>query len=209
MYCKKCGKQIPDDSAFCLYCGEQLMDLDSKEKQKASGLSDCIPFLGKGWQICLMSYICWVFIWIILCITDTIYRDERLLYIFIFVIVIPTVALFVWHYFTNLRQKKGNESTGKKSGAISQESDNRLSSGYSVSPLTLFAKEHGKMQVKVERDNDGITSSYCIFIDSEGIVTKVNFNEMTACMGASDISLNKERLYIVQMPDKSYQLVKF
>lgn len=31
MYCKKCGKQIPDASKFCRYCGEPI----GKEKQEA------------------------------------------------------------------------------------------------------------------------------------------------------------------------------
>lgn len=33
MYCRKCGKQIPDDSNYCQHCGEKIINLpidDSK-----------------------------------------------------------------------------------------------------------------------------------------------------------------------------------
>ena len=31
MYCRKCGKWIPDDSNYCNYCGNKIT-LDKKEK---------------------------------------------------------------------------------------------------------------------------------------------------------------------------------
>lgn len=34
MYCKKCGKEIPHDSLFCLYCGANLREA-TEENQKA------------------------------------------------------------------------------------------------------------------------------------------------------------------------------
>ena len=64
------------------------------------------------------------------------------------------------------------------------------------------------MQVKVERDDDGITTTYCTFTNAEGVVTKVHFSETTSGMTAADISANKERLYVAQSADSTYQLVK-
>ena len=32
MYCRKCGKWIPDDSNYCNYCGNKIT-LDKKEKR--------------------------------------------------------------------------------------------------------------------------------------------------------------------------------
>ena len=29
MYCRKCGKQIPDDSRVCEYCGEEVVVVES------------------------------------------------------------------------------------------------------------------------------------------------------------------------------------
>jgi len=31
MFCKSCGKEIPDNSIFCLYCGVPLAAIDAKE----------------------------------------------------------------------------------------------------------------------------------------------------------------------------------
>ena len=28
MFCRKCGKKIPDDSDFCTYCGERMIILE-------------------------------------------------------------------------------------------------------------------------------------------------------------------------------------
>lgn len=33
MYCYKCGKQIPDDSAFCSYCGAAITTPNAEEPQ--------------------------------------------------------------------------------------------------------------------------------------------------------------------------------
>lgn len=35
MYCNKCGKQIPDGSAFCSFCGASLSDVSNQEGQNA------------------------------------------------------------------------------------------------------------------------------------------------------------------------------
>ena len=157
-----------------------------------------------------MSYICWVFLWIILCLTEAIYEDEQGIYILIFVFVLPILALFIWYYFTHLRQRTKNEKTPETASAskVVVSSDAQSSTGYSIYPLLSFAKSFGKMQVKVERDNDGITASYCTFTNGEGVVTKVNFSEMTSSMTAAAISENKEKLFVVQFPNTTYQLVK-
>lgn len=35
MYCKKCGVEIPENSAFCLYCGEKLnVNINEKKQNK-------------------------------------------------------------------------------------------------------------------------------------------------------------------------------
>ena len=157
-----------------------------------------------------MSYICWVFLWIILCLTEAIYEDEQGIYIVIFVFVLPILALFIWYYFTHLRKgarsKEKPETVSSSKAVVSPAVQS--STGYSIYPLLSFAESFGKMQVKVERDDDGITTTYCTFTNAEGVVTKVHFSETTSGMTAADISANKERLYVAQSADSTYQLVK-
>lgn len=210
MYCKKCGKVIPDDSVFCQYCGEQLSDTQPARKKENKGLISRFQSLSKGWQICIMSYVCWVFLWIILCSTEAIYDDNQGICILLFVFVLPILALFIWYYLTRLRNKNREKSIP----AAEQIKDSQKSyapmseQGYSISPLLLFANSFGKMQVKVERGGDGNTSSYCIFTNSVGVTTQVNFSESTMDMTAADISKYKEKLFVVQTPKGGYQLIK-
>ena len=47
MYCKKCGKEISDDSAFCTICGaDQTIILEGKQHQNATGAKKIIEELG-------------------------------------------------------------------------------------------------------------------------------------------------------------------
>ena len=105
MYCKKCGKVIPDDSLFCQYCGEQLSDSKPPKKQMQKSPLSRFQSLSRGWQICIMSYVCWVFLWIILCIDG----PAQSIDIVIFVFILPILALFIWYYFTRLRKGAKNK----------------------------------------------------------------------------------------------------
>ena len=210
MYCKKCGKVIPDDSLFCQYCGEQLSDSKSPKKQMWKSPLSLFQSLSRGWQICIMSYICWVFLWIILCLTEAIYEDEQAIYILIFVFVLPILALFTWYYYTHLRKGGKNKETPKTASSSNTvvPSDVQRSSGYSIYPLLSFAESFGKMQVKVERDNNGITTTYCTFTNADGVVTKVNYSETTYGMTAADISEHKETLFVIRSFDSTYKLIR-
>ena len=33
MFCVKCGKKIPQNGKFCMYCGEQIQDFEEKETE--------------------------------------------------------------------------------------------------------------------------------------------------------------------------------
>lgn len=165
--------------------------------------------LSRGWQICIMSYVCWVFLWIIEAMYE---EDVRVIYIdtFVFVFVFPILALFIWNYFTHLRKGTKNKATIETASYPKEvaPSDVQRRTKYSIFPLLSFTESFGKMQVKVERDNNGFATSYCTFTNAEGVVTKVNFSETTNGMTAADISEHKERLYVLQTADSSYQLVK-
>lgn len=210
MYCKKCGKVIPDDSFFCQHCGEQINDSWPLNKQEGKGLINRFQSLSKGWQICLMLYVCWVFLWIILCVTEAIYEDEQGFYILLFVFVLPILALFVWYFFARLMHK-GKEDLNtdiEQPLVVQQPSTQIIESEYLIWPLLQFASLFGKMQVKVETDSDGNSSSYCVFTNANGDVSRVEFGSATQGMRASDISNKKDRLYIVQIPGPKYQLIE-
>ena len=210
MFCKKCGKDISDDSLFCQYCGEQLSEAAATKKQERKGLLRRFQSLSKGWQICLMSYVCWAFLWIILCSTEAIDESDWGPCILLFVIVLPVLALFIWYYFTHLRKKskkklahKDDKAKGDQQPSIEQEK-----TGFVIFTLLQFAKEYGKMQVRSEKDNGTITSSYCVFTNSEGKETKVDFTSSTNMMSATDISQNKEHLFVVRNPGQEYILIE-
>ena len=210
MYCKKCGKVIPDDSLFCQFCGEQLSDVQPERKQEKKGLINRFQSLSKGWQICLMSYVCWIFLWIILCVTEAIYDDDQGMCILLFVFVLPVLALFGWYYFTHLRHKKEKEGNldVEHPTVTQQPSTPIIDSEYSIWPLLQFAKLFGKMQVKVETDSDGNSSSYCILTNANGDVIRVDFGSTTLGMNAADISNKKDWLFVVQIPGPKYQLIE-
>lgn len=46
MYCRKCGKQIPDNSRFCSFCGEDL-SIDTKIEQEEHGKKRKVVFDGE------------------------------------------------------------------------------------------------------------------------------------------------------------------
>ena len=210
MFCKKCGKMIPDDSSFCQYCGEQLSEASPIKKQERKGLLSRFQSLSRGWQICLMSYILWALLWVILCSVEVIYESDQLPCLLIFVIVLPVVALFVWYYFARLRHKKKREPVSQANpiNDNGQKVKEQAKSEYLILPLLQFAKEYGKMQVKTKKENDTITSSYCVFTNPNGEITKVDFSPTTYGMSADDISQKKERLFVVQNPDLEYKLIE-
>lgn len=49
MYCPKCGKQVPDNAAFCSSCGADLKGGTSGQKNKTAAQG--------GWIICLVASI--------------------------------------------------------------------------------------------------------------------------------------------------------
>ena len=157
-----------------------------------------------------MSYVCWFFLWTILCAAEAIDEDDQAICILLFVFVLPILALFVWYYLTRLRNKNREKNTpsAEQQKAAPKPSVSIADQGFSIYPLLVFARSHGKMQVKTETDGNGNTSSHCIFTNSDGIITKVEFGGTTLGMTATEISANKEKLFVVQNPGMSYQLVK-
>lgn len=102
--------------------------------------------LSRGWQICIMSYVCWVFLWIIEAMYE---EDVRVIYIdtFVFVFVFPILALFIWNYFTHLRKGTKNKATIETASYPKEvaPSDVQRRTKYSIFPLLSFTESFGKM----------------------------------------------------------------
>ena len=91
MYCRKCGKQIADDSSFCSFCGTEVYPI-GKEDGKHLTLLDRFKAMSKGYQV-------FVFLWIldILIIWSIAEMDSmNIVYwgnLFIYGLIIPYVLL--------------------------------------------------------------------------------------------------------------------
>lgn len=173
MYCKKCGKEIDDNSEFCKYCGCHVND------NKGSGVIG-IP------TIWLMLYFTGLAILLFLAIAiDGKDWTDWLLPIFLFYIILP---MLVYCYFGL-----------KKAGYLKYKNKRNAEQGASSQgpwPLLIFAHMYGKMQIKQTTYPDGTVGRKCIFTNNKGKVTEVAFGEDVASMNAADISANKDSLII-------------
>ena len=154
MFCKFCGKEIDPDSHFCKYCGH---DLESASSKSNNYLLSSFLNLSKKWQIILMVYSIWALGWLLVGASEH-FKYNFLIGFIVFVIVIPLLMLFVWHYIKHLRRKPIN---------------NEVNIIKSIS-LMDFAKDYGKMQMI--KDYDPKKSAYKIsfvFTDSNGNVINV------------------------------------
>ena len=79
MYCKKCGKEIPDDSVFCLYCGTNLKESITESPKteepikvdvNANVKAQIAPSVNLGWYKKLTSnqknWLCVYCVWFVI-----------------------------------------------------------------------------------------------------------------------------------------------
>ena len=64
MYCKYCGKQIDDDSAFCKYCGKSLVKPIKPLEDSSNSMRSFKPYIGiyKNLISIILSVVLWLII---------------------------------------------------------------------------------------------------------------------------------------------------
>ena len=73
--------------------------------------------------------------------------------------------------------------------------------------LLTFARQKGKMQiVNKSLETSGSQEHYCMFTDSAGNTTRVDFNSQTRSLSAKDISEKKYQLCVNQLENGNYEL---
>ena len=217
MYCRHCGKEIAEDSAFCQYCGGQLQE---EGKHKFSSIKR-FQSLSRNWQIYIMCYVVWFLAGICVLIGLGPYGcedhycnnfSEVLWPVLLAVVVAPVIAFFIWYYLTHLKKekkkpKKSRRKTKKKTELEKTKKDVVVDIKMFTYPLIDFAKLYGKMLVKtIANPTTNEVHSYCVFTNEQGIETEVQFSQELGPLRPQEISEMKERLVVVQKTDGSFEL---
>lgn len=84
MYCKKCGKEIPDNSNYCQYCGDvQTSDNSSKMIMVQFPIIEFKTKMTRMNKILLVLFIIWSLYWIPLAIIEELNNPDNFLLILI------------------------------------------------------------------------------------------------------------------------------
>lgn len=220
MYCRRCGKEIAEDSAFCQYCGGQLQE---EGKHKFSSIKR-FQSLSRNWQICIMCYVVWFLAGICVLIGLGPYGcedyycnsfSEVLWPVLLVVVVVPVSAFFFWYYLTHLKKEKkkkpksSRRKTEKKTESEKTKKDVVVDIKMFTYPLMDFAKLYGKMLIKtVANPTTNEVHSYCVFTNEHGIETEVQFSQKLGPLRPQEIAAMKERLVVVQKKDGFFELQK-
>lgn len=218
MYCRHCGKEVADNSAFCQYCGGQLHE---ERKRKISSMKR-FQSLSRNWQICIMCYVVWFLVGICVLVALGPYGcedcycnsfSEVLWPVLLAVVVAPVAAFFVWYYCTHLqtekreRPKETKMKVKKSKDPEMVKKNNPLDIRMFTYPLVDFAIQHGNMQVKtMANPTTNEVRSFCVFTNEQGIETVVYFSQELGPLRPQEIAERKEHLVVVQKMDGTFEL---
>ena len=236
MFCRNCGQPIEDDSKFCKHCGASV-----EQPSKGNSSKSIKAFYGKfvslesKWQVLILSYVLWVFVWVCVVIITGIEGDSEgygiaMLLAFIAIFVLPFVIFAAMHIARLQKAKKKTidnikkesmESDEKSIGAEDSKAEDvmtevqpvieelEINYGVEMERFTLkeFSLLYGKMQVKTVKLEDGELQSYCTFTNGE-IETRVEFDKKLGSLSAPEISSLKESLCIVEYENRNFVLTK-
>lgn len=222
MYCRYCGKLVEDDSAFCKYCGNNLVGEFIVKKERESFITKFNSF-SESKQKFILFFALWVLLvlWTLLHYCELEYWSRYSEIPFsvttLLIFVLPYIG-FIIYYFVKLRknkkQFKKNISIEKDKIDIELEKEKvivsetvKLERVLVKSYLLLdFARNNGKMQMVKDDKENGEIENYCIFTSSDGNIKRVNFSAKISTFTVKDISEHKYNLCVNEYTDGVFEL---
>lgn len=226
IFCKHCGKKI--DNTFDAVSGNLRPSIVSRFTMLPQKVQIIIIVYG----IWLLGWICVL----IANADDRNFTKNFLMPFFLCNILLPFVLLSVFYIYKmnhkNGEQKEPAISSGSNSIETLKDAVNPIEkisasstpkdviAESSVLPSTIdqkiyvgsellltFARQKGKMQiVNKSSEVSGSQVHYCLFTDSAGNTTRVDFNSQTESLSAKEISEKKYQLCVNQFKNGNYEL---
>jgi hypothetical protein len=220
MYCRYCGKLVEDDSAFCKYCGNNLVGEFIVKKERENFITKFNSF-SESKQKFILFFALWVLLvlWFLILFLELNTKSEDIPFFIttLLIFVLPYIG-FIIYYFVKLRknkkQFKNNISIEKDKSDIELEQEKvivsetvKLERVLVKSYLLLdFARNNGKMQMVKDDKENGEIENYCIFTSSDGNIKRVNFSAKISNFTVKDISEHKYNLCVNEYTDGVFEL---
>ena len=219
MYCRYCGKLVEDVSAFCKYCGNNLVSEIIVKKESENFIVKFNSF-SELKQKFILFFALWILVvlWFLILFLELNTESGGIPFFIttLLIFVLPYIG-FIIYYFVKLRknkkQLKNNISVkeDKLDNQLEQEvitSETIISDRVLVKTYLLldFARNNGKMQMVKDDKENGEIENYCIFTSSDGSIKRVNFSTKTSTFVVNDISKHKYNLCVNEYNDGVLEL---
>lgn len=220
MYCRYCGKLVEDDSAFCKYCGNNLVSEIIVKKESENFITKFNSF-SESKQIFILFFILWVLLVLLFLILylelNSRYEDIPFFITSLLIVVLPYIG-FIIYYLVKLSKKKkqlkSRFSAKEDKLDVNVEKENVITSETLISDRVLvksyllldFARNNGKMQMVKDDKENGEIENYCIFTSSDGNIKRVNFSTKISNFTVKDISEHKYNLCVNEYIDGVFEL---
>ncbi len=220
MYCRYCGKLVEDDSAFCKYCGNNLVGEFIVKKESENFIAKFNSF-SESKQKFILFFALWVLLvlWFLILFLELNTKSEDIPFFIttLLIFVLPYIG-FIIYYFVKLRknkkQLKSRFSAKEDKLDVNVEKENVITSETVKLERVLvktyllldFARNNGKMQMVKDDKENGEIENYCIFTSSDGNIKRVNFSTKISTFTVKDISEHKYNLCVNEYTDGVFEL---
>ena len=223
MYCRYCGKLVEDDSAFCKYCGNNLVSEIIVKKESENFIAKFNSF-SESKQKFILFFALWVLLvlWTLLLYYELeywsrYYGEIPFSVTTLLIFVLPYIG-FIIYYLVKLSKKKkqlkSRFSAKEDKLDVNVEKENVITSETVKLERVLvksyllldFARNNGKMQMVKDDKENGEIENYCIFTSSDGNIKRVNFSTKISNFTVKDISEHKYNLCVNEYIDGVFEL---